>query len=82
MRAFADPATDVVVLMLRRQRGKTEFAANCLGWMWDTCPAPSLWINPTEKLARSFASDRVKKMFATVDGLAGRTLETLSLIHI
>lgn len=76
MRAFADPAVDVVVLILRRQRGKTEFAANCLAWMWDTCPAPSLWINPTEKLARSFASDRVRKMFATVDGLAARTIET------
>ena len=76
MRAFADPAVDVVVLILRRQRGKTEFAANCLGWMWDTCPAPSLWINPTEKLARSFASDRVRKMFATVEGLQARTLET------
>ena len=75
MRAFADPSVDVVVLMLRRQRGKTEFAANCLGWMWDTCPAPSLWINPTEKLARSFASDRVRKMFATVEGLSDRTLE-------
>lgn len=76
MRAFADPAVDVVVLLLRRQRGKTEFAANCLGWMWDTCTAPALWINPTEKLARSFASDRVKKMFRTVPGLLDRTLET------
>ena len=76
MRAFADPAVDVVVAIMRRQRGKTELAANCLGWMWDTCPAPALWINPTEKLARSFARDRVQKMFATVDGLADRTTET------
>ena len=75
MRAFADPSVDVVVAIMRRQRGKTELAMNCLGWMWDTCPAPSLWIMPKENLARSFASDRVKKMFATVPGLAERTYE-------
>ena len=76
MRAFADPNVAVVVLLARRQRGKTELPSNCLGWMWDTCPAPSLWINPTEKLARSFSNDRVRKMFATVDGLQDRTYET------
>lgn len=75
MRAFASPDHDVVVAIMRRQRGKTEIGANCLGWMWDTCPAPSLWINPTEKLGRSFAADRVQKMFATIDGLAERTYE-------
>lgn len=76
MRDFVDPNIDVIVTIMRRQRGKTEFPANCLGWMWDTCPAPSLWINPTEKLARSFAGDRVRKMFATVENLASRTRET------
>ena len=76
MRAFVDPLYDVVVAIMRRQRGKTELATNCLGWTFDTCPAPSVWINPTEKLARSFAGDRVRKMFATIEGLAERTLET------
>ena len=75
MRAWADPAVDVVVAIMRRQRGKTELGINCLGWTWDTCPAPSLWINPTETLARSFSNDRVKKMFATIPGLAERTYE-------
>ena len=75
MRAFADPAVDVVVAIMRRQRGKTELAINCLGWTWDTCPAPSLWINPTETLARGFARDRIRKMFDTVEGLASRTVE-------
>ena len=77
MRAFVDPDVSTVVAILRRQRGKTELAVNCLGWMWDTCPAPSLWINPTEKLARSFAKDRVRKMFATVPRLQDRTQESL-----
>ena len=75
MRAFVDPDVSVVVAIMRRQRGKTELAVNCLGWMWDTCPGPSLWINPTEDLARSFASDRVRKMFETVEGLYERTRE-------
>lgn len=73
MRAFADPSVDVVVVIMRRQRGKSELGLNCLGWMWDTLPGPSLWITPTEKLARSMASDRIDHMFSTVQGLRERT---------
>lgn len=75
MRDFVDPSIDVIVFIARRQRGKTELPMCCLGWMWDTCPAPSLWINPTETLGRSFANDRVRKMFATIEGLSARTQE-------
>lgn len=76
MRAFAAPEYDVVVAIMRRQRGKTELGANCLGWMWDSQPGPALWINPTEKLARSFSNDRVEKMFSTIDGLLERTKQS------
>lgn len=73
MRAFADPAVDVVVVMMRRQRGKSEIGLNCLGWMWDTLPGPALWITPTEKLARSMANDRIDHMFATAPDLQAKT---------
>jgi len=69
MHSFVDPDTDVVVVIMRRQRAKTELGLNCLGFAWKTMPGPSLWITPTEKLARSMAADRIEQMFDTVEGL-------------
>lgn len=75
LRAFADPQYEVVVIIMRRQRAKTECGLNALGHMWDWLPGPALWITPTEKLARSMASDRIDKMFATIPGLRERTVQ-------
>ena len=73
MRAFADPRTDVVVLMVASQMGKTEAGFNVLGWMWDTHPAPAMWVTPTERLAHTLSKDRINGMFDSVPGLWDRT---------
>ena len=72
MRAFADPAIEYVVLMLARQMGKTEFGFNVLGWMWESAPAPAMWVTPTQKLAYSIARDRIYKMLRTCGTLWDR----------
>lgn len=73
MRDFADPHTDIVVLMIASQMGKTELGLNVQGWMWDTHPAPSMWVTPTERLAHTMSKDRINAMFDSVPGLWDRT---------
>ena len=72
MRAFADPGVDVVVLMVASQMGKTEAGFNVLGWVWDSMPAPSMWVTPTEKLAHTLSKDRLHSMFKSASGLWDR----------
>lgn len=69
MRAFADVATDYVVLLLASQLGKTEAGLNVLGWVWETDPAPAMWVTPTERLAHSMSKDRLTTMFDHTPGL-------------
>ena len=69
MRAFADPHVDMVVLLLASQMGKTEAGFNVLGWMWDSFPSPSMWLCPTEKLARTLSRDRIETMLQTAPNL-------------
>ncbi len=72
MDAFADPSIDYVVMMLASQMGKTEAGFNVLGWMWDTAPAPSMWVAPTQTLAYSVSRERLHSMFQQVPGLWDR----------
>ena len=72
LRALADPQYDTVCVMLARQMGKTEIPFNFLGWMWQSCPAPALFITATEKLARSMSSDRFEQLFESTPDLRDR----------
>lgn len=70
MRAFARPEIDYVVGLMASQVGKTESIFNVLGWMWDGRAVPSMYLSPTEKLARTLARDRLPRMIASVESLA------------
>ncbi len=69
MRAFTDSSVDVVVGLLAAQMGKTECQFNVLGHMWDSRPRPSIYVTPTEKLARTLSRDRISQMLDTAPGL-------------
>jgi len=71
--AAIDPDTDIIVMLLASQMAKTEFGLNVLGHMWDTHPAPSMWVTPTERLSHSMSKDRINAMFDSVDGLWDKT---------
>lgn len=59
MRAFNDPRVRVIVLMCGSQLGKTEVIANCLFYIIDMDPGPTLFVYPNDKLANSTNRDRL-----------------------
>jgi len=59
MRAFTDPVVRVIVLMCGSQLGKTEVIANCLFYVIDMDPGPTLFVYPNDKLANSTNRDRL-----------------------
>lgn len=72
-KAAVDPQTDIIVMMLASQMAKTEFGLNVLGHMWDTHPAPAMWVTPTERLAHSMSKDRINALFDSTPDLWDKT---------
>jgi phage terminase large subunit GpA-like protein len=62
MNAINDPAIETVVVMSSAQVGKTEIINNIVGYYIHQDPAPMLVVQPTEKLAESWSTDRLSPM--------------------
>lgn len=58
MDVVGDPDTEVVVLMMSSQVGKTEVLVNVNGYFIDQDPAPQLFVLPTLEVAASFSTKR------------------------
>ena len=54
MQAISDKKTEMVVLKMGSQVGKTEIALNALGYYIDYDPAPIMYLMPTKELAQEF----------------------------
>ena len=76
MDAVCDPDTEIVVLKMSSQVGKTEVLVNVAGFYIDQDPAPQMLVLPTLELAESFSTKRftptVEASPALVDRI-GRT---------
>lgn len=62
MDAVADPNIEMIVVMSSAQVGKTEIINNIVGYYIHQDPAPMLVVQPTEKLAESWSTDRLSPM--------------------
>jgi phage terminase large subunit GpA-like protein len=62
MDAVNDPPLEMVVVMSSAQVGKTEIINNIVGYYIHQDPAPMLVVQPTEKLAESWSTDRLAPM--------------------
>ena len=62
MDAVNDPNIEIVVVMSSAQVGKTEIINNIVGYYIHQDPAPMLVVQPTEKLAESWSTDRLAPM--------------------
>ena len=71
MDAFNDPFIEEVTLMFSTQVGKTEAFLNCLGFAVDHDPGPVLWVQPREADAKTFSTDRLKRMIELSPALSG-----------
>ena len=68
--AFSDPALDIIVASMAAQLGKTECQFNVIGHTFDDGPrVPTLYVAPTQDLARSIAKDRITKMLMATPSL-------------
>ena len=62
MDAVSDKSIETVVVMSSAQVGKTEIINNIVGYYIHQDPAPMLVVQPTEKLAESWSTDRLSPM--------------------
>ena len=62
MDAINEAETQKVVVMTSAQIGKTELLLNCMGYFMDYDPAPIMYVQPTNDMARAFSTDRLDPM--------------------
>ncbi|MFY9589548.1 phage terminase large subunit family protein [Rickettsia endosymbiont of Halotydeus destructor] len=62
MDALNDSRIEMIVVMSSAQVGKTEIINNIVGYHIHQDPAPMLVVQPTEKLAESWSTDRLSPM--------------------
>lgn len=74
MRAISDKRTEMVVMKLGSQVGKTEMLLNTLGYYIDYEPSPIMYLMPTQDFAQEFASTRFMDMVRTVPRLKNKII--------
>lgn len=62
MNAVSDDDVETVVFMTSSQVGKSEILNNTLGYYIDYDPAPILFVQPTEDMAKAYSNDRIAPM--------------------
>lgn len=75
MDAISDPVTETVVIKSSAQVGKSEIVLNAIGYFIDYDPAPMLYIQPTEAMAKSFSQDRIAPMIRDCKALTQKVGE-------
>lgn len=73
MDAFTDDAVKEIVLMKSSQVAGTEVMLNCLGFIIDIDPGPTLMIQPTLDMAESVSKKRVAPMLRDSPTLSSKT---------
>ena len=62
LNSFTTPGVSEIIIQSSTQVGKTEFILNCLGYIVDYDPAPTMIVLPRDDDARGWATKRVKPM--------------------
>ncbi len=70
MDAFSDEEVDEIVFMTSSQVGKNEIMNNMLGYSIHLDPAPTLFMSPTETMAKSNSKDRITPMIRDTEELS------------
>ncbi len=69
LQAFADPAVTDLCLCFGSQTSKTTAMMIGTAWRMVNNPVPSIWVMPSEHLARSFSENRWQPMVDDCDKL-------------
>ncbi len=62
MNAFSDPVTSVVSTMCSGHVAHTDTTPNCLAYIMDQAPGPSMWVMPDKEEAVAFQRGRIRPM--------------------
>lgn len=73
--AATDRETEIVVMELSSQLGKSESLLNIIGYYADQEPSPQLMLQPTVEMAEAFSKERIEPMFQHSPGLRGKLEE-------
>lgn len=78
MNAVSDDAVETVVFMTSAQVGKSEILNNTLGYYIDYDPAPIMFVQPTEDMAKSYSNDRIAPMIRDCPTLTSKVADSKS----
>lgn len=78
MNAISDDTVETVVFMTSAQVGKSEILNNTLGYYIDYDPAPILFVQPTEDMAKSYSNDRIAPMIRDCPTLTAKVADSKS----
>ncbi len=78
MNAISDDDVETVVFMTSSQVGKSEILNNTLGYYIDYDPAPILFVQPTEDMAKSYSNDRIAPMIRDCPTLSAKIADSKS----
>lgn len=73
MDAFCDPTVREIIMQFCTQVGKTEFELNCLGFIIDHDPGPTMVVLPRDEDAKGWAAKRVRPMILNGPSLLAHT---------
>lgn len=75
MQAISDSKTEIIVLKMGAQVGKTEISLNTLGYFIDYLPSSIMYLMPTKEFAQEFASTRFMDMVRSTPRLRNKIIE-------
>ena len=78
MNAVSDDTVEMVVFMTSAQVGKSEILNNTLGYYIDYDPAPIMFVQPTEEMAKSYSNDRIAPMIRDCPTLTPKVADSKS----
>lgn len=74
MQAISDSKTEMIVLKMGAQVGKTEISLNTLGYFIDYLPSSIMYLMPTKEFAQEFASTRFMDMVRSTPRLRNKII--------
>ena len=75
MKAISDSKTEIIVLKMGAQVGKTEISLNTLGYFIDYLPSSIMYLMPTKEFAQEFASTRFMDMVRSTPRLKNKIID-------
>lgn len=78
MNCINDATVEKIIVMASAQVGKSEILLNCLGYHIDFSPAPIMFLQPTESLAKNFSKERIAPMIRDCPTLVEKVADVKS----